>query len=244
MRPLPACPTPSHARLRTSGLALLVVLALAGCSDAGPSADPSAEATSSGTQGGTEGGSAVLQPGRPGEPATTVAPDDVTSSGDQEWNHDDVAFAQMMIPHHAQALVMSRLARTRAASDDVRRMAARIRAAQAPEIQVMAQWLAERNLNVPRAADDPSAYDHSEHGHQGMPGMLTEAQLRTLRDATGARFDRLFLTGMVAHHRGAVEMVDDVAVGGTDLRISEIATDIAAGQAAEIKRMRRMLSAL
>ncbi|MQW77511.1 DUF305 domain-containing protein [Nocardioides sp. dk4132] len=182
----------------------------------------------------------VIVPGKPRETARTVGPDDIEV--EDPWNHADVAFLQMMIPHHAQALVMSELADTRASDPRVRRLAERIGAAQRPEILVMAGWLEERGAEVPRASEDPSAYDHGEHGHNEMQGMLTPAQIKALERASGPEFDRLFLEGMIGHHEGAVAMAEDVARDGAHVRVSEIASDVMVGQQDEIDIMRRMLA--
>jgi uncharacterized protein (DUF305 family) len=184
----------------------------------------------------------VLQPGRPGEPAPTVGPEQTLD--EDEWNHADAAFMQMMVPHHGQALVMAQLAEVRAHSPAVQALARRIRGAQGPEIIMMAAWLDERGIDVPNAAEKPGD-DHGAHGHsgmQGMQGMLSEEEMEQLRSASGRRFDRLFLDGMIVHHQGAVDMAETVAREGVDVRVSEIAADVAAGQSAEIQRMRELLA--
>lgn len=196
-----------------------------------------------GAAASTEGGSTtvrVLQPGRPGEAAREVE-DPGQVAVEESWNHADAMFMQMMIPHHAQALEMARLARSRAEDARVSVLAERIRAAQGPEIRMMAAWLDERGVEVPRAAEDPAGYDHAAHGHAGMKGMLTAEEMDRLRSSRGRAFDRLFLTGMIAHHRGALAMVDDVVPEGVDVRVSELAADVAATQAAEIARMKDLL---
>ena len=170
-------------------LPAVLVAALGGCSS---DAEPAAKSGSDGPR--------VIQPGAPGEPATTVSPEAVDRS--DEWNHTDVAFLQMMIPHHAQALEMSALAGRYAQDERVRRLAERIRASQAPEIQAMSAWLAERNMEVPRPGDDPKKYDHGQHGHNSMLEVLTPAQMSQLAAARGARFDRLYLRGMIRHTPG------------------------------------------
>ena len=184
----------------------------------------------------------ILQPGRPGEEAETIGPDDVPEGAD--WNHTDVAFVQMMVPHHAQALEMSALAPKRADSLQVLALARRIKGSQGPEVMTMSSWLQTRDIEVPKAGEDPSSYDHGEHGHMEMEGMLTREQMAELEAASGARFDRLFLRDMIGHHQGAVEMAQQVAVEGTDLQVSEIAADVNTGQAAEINRMRDLLREL
>lgn len=206
-------------------LAAALVVALGGCS-------PDSEAD----------GPKVLQPGAPGEPNKSGDPDPTERSN--EWNHTDVAFMQMMIPHHHQALEMSALADKHARSKSVRTLAERISGAQAPEIQAMSAWLDERNIEVPRVGDDPKKYDHSEHGHNAMMGMMTPAQMKELSAARGERFDRLFLKGMIRHHAGAVDMAEDAAQDGTDVIVSEMTADVAAIQSAEINRMQDLLAQL
>lgn len=184
----------------------------------------------------------IVQPGKPGEAASTISPDDVPE--EPTWNHTDIAFMQMMIPHHDQALEMSRLAETRTESKAVRSLAARIKAAQGPEIMSMAAWLDQRGLEVPRHGDGAGDFDHSQHGHDEMTGMLTPDEMAELADARGTRFDRLFLRGMIAHHRGALTMASRASQEGTDLRVSELAADVSASQSAEIQRMRELLRSL
>ena len=185
---------------------------------------------------------ALRQPGEPGEPNATRDPGDVEP--EEQFSHSDAAFVQMMIPHHAQAIVMSELARKRASDRRVKVMADRIRAAQGPEILAMAAWLEERNLDVPSAAEDPSEWDHSEHGHNAMHGMLTHEQLDRLKAACGREFDRVFLRGMIQHHRGAIAMADDAAPESSDVRASEMMGEVAAVQSGEIARMRDLLAEL
>ncbi len=215
-------------------LPAVLTVVLAGCSSDKEPAARSAESASDGPK--------VIQPGGPGEPATTGSSDPVDRS--EEWNHTDVAFVQMMIPHHAQALKMSELARRYARDTRVRSLAERIRGSQAPEIQAMAAWLEERSMEVPRIEDDPMKYDHGQHGHNSMMGMLTPAQLKQLAAARGARFDRLFIHGMIRHHAGAVDMAVDAAKDGIDQIVSEMTADVAATQSAEISRMRDLLTEL
>ncbi|WP_435770624.1 DUF305 domain-containing protein [Nocardioides sp. SYSU DS0651] len=209
--------------------ALAAALALSGCLEKEDSGEP-------------EVSSKVIQPGGPGEEASTLAPS--ATAEHAEAAHDDVAFMQMMIPHHAQALTMSKLAPSRAQSPEVKALARRILAAQRPEILMMAAWLTERNLAVPSAEDDPTDFDHGEHGHATMHGMLTDEQMRELRAASGPEFDRLFLERMIQHHEGAITMADTVATAGTDVQVSELASEIVIGQGAEIDRMRELLEQL
>jgi uncharacterized protein (DUF305 family) len=216
--------------------AILGAAVVTGCSPSGTAED------AGGTTTAGAGDVKVIQPGRPGEAAETVDPQDVET--ESEWNHADVAFVQMMVPHHDQALEMSRLAASRASDERVLSLARRIRGAQGPEIIELAAWLDERNIDVPRAGDDPEEYDHGPHGHGSMAGMLTEQQMDELAAASGRRFDRLFLHRMIGHHEGAIAMADDVAGEGADVRVAEIAADVATGQSAEIRTMRELLGRL
>lgn len=179
----------------------------------------------------------------------------------RHYTQADVAFMTGMIHHHAQALVMSRMATTHGASPALQTLAARIINSQLDEIGLMQRWLRERDLPVPQvdesgrvhASDDADAgADHHGHGADGGPevamaGMLSPAQIQRLDEARGTEWNRLFLTYMIQHHQGARVMVDrlfstDGAAQGDEA--FQIAANIDADQAAEIDRMQRMLTAL
>jgi uncharacterized protein (DUF305 family) len=173
------------------------------------------------------------------------------------YTEADVRFFTHMIPHHAQAILMSRLASTHGAGIEIRRLAARIINAQQDEIAIMQQWLADRQKPIPEAhthLHPPASGDHSQHaqhmqqmqGHAGMPGMLTAAQLQQLDAARGGEFDRLFLTFMIQHHQGAVQMIKDLLAAGAahDETTFRLAADINVDQTTEIARMQRMLAAM
>ncbi|MCG8469643.1 MAG: DUF305 domain-containing protein [Gemmatimonadetes bacterium] len=165
----------------------------------------------------------------------------------------DVTFMTGMIAHHAQALVMSRLASSHDASPAVRTLTGRIINAQNDEIAVMSRWLRERERHVPEIEIDGitltiDGVDHAGSGHaMHMPGMLTLDQLRALDRARGAEFDRLFLELMIQHHNGAVAMVHELfAIDGAaqDDLTFKLASDIQVDQITEVARMERMLEAL
>lgn len=242
--------TSSHRPLRRTALAALAAaLTLSGCSgseSSGGSADdessdpaPSAAASPSPESGD---GPQLVQGGEPGEEASEVPSD--TTVAPQEWSHEDEMFMQMMIPHHAQALEMTELAAEHARDRRVRLLAERIEAAQGPEIAMMAAWLEDRNLRVPRADDAADEFDHGEHGHTEMAGMLTPAQLDKLAAARGTAFDRLFLRYMIGHHEGALEMADETAGGGLDVIAGETRDGVSSSQSAEIARMKQVLADL
>lgn len=163
----------------------------------------------------------------------------------------DVDFMQGMIHHHAQALVMSRLADANGASPSVRTLAARIINAQSDEIATMQNWLRARAQPVPELHEmNGTLMVHMPAGHDGhhahMPGMLSDAQLAELRAATGAAFDRLFLTFMIQHHKGAVTMVEALFKSdgaGQDEQVFKFASDAQVDQTTEIARMELMLNA-
>jgi uncharacterized protein (DUF305 family) len=160
----------------------------------------------------------------------------------------DVRFVNGMIGHHAQAVVMARLAPTHGASRAVRTLAARIINAQQDEIALMQQWLRDRRQPVPEFQVTGTTIVVSGAGHAvHAPGMLSDAQLAELDRGRGPEFDRLFLTFMIQHHRGAVAMVHELlATDGAaqDGAIFKFASDIRVDQSTEIARMERMLAAL
>lgn len=170
----------------------------------------------------------------------------------------DVAFMQGMIPHHAQAVIMARWAPTHGARADVQTLCRRIEIAQTDEIRLMRRWLAERHQDVPDSMSTKHTMkmggmamgDMNMPGMAGMqddmlmPGMLTDAQMRALDAARGSEFDRLFLTGMIGHHQGAIAMVRELFAhgdAGHDDTVFRFASDVEADQSAEIHKMQLML---
>ncbi|MEV0185594.1 DUF305 domain-containing protein [Streptomyces sp. NPDC050625] len=151
-------------------------------------------------------------------------------------NAQDVSFAQGMIPHHQQALEMARLASSRASSAQVKELAAGIEKAQDPEISTMTGWLKAWGEEVPMAG---MQMDHS--GHSGMAGMMSTEDMAALKKATGKDFDTMFLTMMVDHHKGAVEMATAEKTKGEYGPATGMANDIVTAQNAEIKEMNRLL---
>jgi uncharacterized protein (DUF305 family) len=186
--------------------------------------------------------SEILQPGRPGEPMETLDPD--TTLSPEPASQGDKAFVQMMVPHHAQALEMCELARTRARDEQVADVARRIEGAQGPEILSLSSWLQTHGIEVPTSTKD--ATGHGAHqGHETtMPGMLTDREMGELRSARGPAFDRMFVKRMIQHHQGAVAMADDELTSGREQMALEMAGEIQAGQAAEIQRLREILARL
>jgi len=162
----------------------------------------------------------------------------------------DVDFMVGMIGHHAQALIMSRLAPTNGASSSVQTLAARIINAQNDEIALMQSWLRDREQAVPQVHIDGlnlMVHGGGDHHAHHMPGMLTQEQLEELAAAHGKEFDRLFLTYMIQHHDGAVTMVEELfSVDGAaqDEAAYKLASSIHVDQITEIARMQKMLDEL
>jgi uncharacterized protein (DUF305 family) len=155
-------------------------------------------------------------------------------------NAQDVAFAQGMIPHHQQALEMARLAADRASSAKVKDLASRIEKAQDPEIRTMTGWLTSWGEDTPSATESMPGMDHSG-GHAGMPGMMDSGAMDELEKASGAEFDTMFLTLMIEHHEGAVEMATTEKDKGGYGPATAMADDIVTGQTAEIAEMKQLL---
>jgi uncharacterized protein (DUF305 family) len=156
-----------------------------------------------------------------------------------------VQFMSGMIGHHAQAIVMAGWGPSHGASPAVQALCERIAVSQTDEIKFMQDWLTKRHQPVPPT--DPSGYTMPGMTHPMlMPGMLTPAQMTELDQARGARFDRLFLTDMIQHHQGAIDMVHQLVTSGDaeDDALAMYATNVEADQSAEIGRMQRMLSAM
>ena len=150
---------------------------------------------------------------------------------------------QGMIMHHAQAVEMTALIESHTENKDLRLLGARISHSQSEEIRFMKRWLAARGEPTELPMPDMAGMDMSKH-EMLMPGMLTAKQMEALRQARGAEFDRLFLTGMIQHHSGALIMVKDLydsAGAGQDAELFNFTTDVDSGQRAEIRIMQNML---
>ena len=157
----------------------------------------------------------------------------------------DVNFMSGMIHHHAQAIIMAKMAPTHGASPAVRTLCDRIINAQQDEIVAIQRWLRDRNQVVPEATATGMKMNMNGMEHEMlMPGMLTDAQMKELDAARGPQFDRLFLTGMIQHHRGAVSMVADLfnTFGAAQDELTfKFASDVQVDQTTEIRRMEKML---
>jgi uncharacterized protein (DUF305 family) len=188
----------------------------------------------------------VVQPGAPGQPTQVLPP--TTRAKLPPRSPKDVEFMQGMIMHHAQAVEMTALIESRTQNKDLRLLGARISQSQSDEMNFMKRWLEARKepLMAPMPEMDMNmpGMDMSSHHHMLMPGMLTPSQMDALKKAKDAEFDRLFLTGMIQHHNGALQMVKelfDTAGAGQDGELFNFASDVDSGQRAEIKIMQTML---
>ena len=157
----------------------------------------------------------------------------------------DIRFMSTMIHHHAQAIVMAKMAPTHGASESVQRLCQRIINAQTDEIAMMTRWLQDRNQPVPEPNPAGETMQMGGTTHTMlMPGMLTEEQMKQLEAARGPEFDRLFLTFMIQHHRGAVTMVQELVSNrgaANDETVFKFAADVNVDQTTEISRMLEML---
>jgi len=150
----------------------------------------------------------------------------------------DVEFMQGMIAHHAQAIVMSRMAESHGANPQVLKLSNKIDQSQVPEIRIMQGWLQRNHQYVP---------DTSSWHHVMMSGMLTPEQLKELDAAKGVEFDRAYLQMMIQHHAGALRMVDDLfnsALAGQEVDVNVFANDVVTAQTTEIGIMQKLLTQL
>jgi uncharacterized protein (DUF305 family) len=155
---------------------------------------------------------------------------------------------QGMIMHHGQAVEMTALIDSRTQNKELRLLGARISHSQSEEMRFMERWLQARDkpTTMQMAAMPGMDHMHMSDHQMLMPGMLSAKQMDALKKAKGKEFDRLFLTGMIQHHNGALVMVDEMfksAGGGQDADLFNFATDVDSGQRAEIKIMQEMLAA-
>ena len=147
-------------------------------------------------------------------------------NSDGAFSSQDIMFAEMMIPHHEQAIEMSELAFANTTNPDVLALAEQISGAQEPEIELMKSW--------------PGVNSMGHAGHT-MAGMLDQNEMEMMRNSTGADFDRLFLEGMIKHHEGAIEMAEMI-IDSSNPEVAKLGSSIIASQEAEIKAMKALLS--
>ncbi len=196
----------------------------------------------------------IVQPGAPGTANKTLTKDAATATeAPKPPSKADVDFMQGMIMHHNQAVEMTELLKTRTKDPAIQELGKKIDVSQTDEMRWMKQWLTERGL--PISADLMAGMDMKGMDMKNMkgmmdmsmpmmPGMLTPAQMDALRKASGPEFDLLFLTGMIQHHTGALQMVKDLFANpgaGQDPQLFDFASDVDNTQQAEIDIMRHLL---
>jgi uncharacterized protein (DUF305 family) len=149
------------------------------------------------------------------------------------FSGSDIMFAQMMIPHHQQAVDMSTLAETHTTNPELLALAKQIKDAQAPEIKQMTGWI----------SDSGSSMDMGHDMGMGMGGMLSDGQMTALENATGPEFDKLYLEGMIGHHEGAIHMAQMVT-DSSNAEAKQLGENVVKSQTAEIAQMKKMLAAM
>lgn len=180
------------------------------------------------------GGMPGMDHGGSTSPASAAAEAGKTArAGD--FNDADVTFAQMMTPHHEQALAMAKLADGRASDAAIKDIAAKIEKAQGPEITTMKGWL--RSWGKPEAMSDMPGIDMSG-------GMMSDKDMKELRAMKGAEFDKMFAQMMIEHHNGAIAMAKNEQKRGKNADVVKMAQDVVTGQSAEVKQLQSILDRL
>ncbi|WP_299165546.1 DUF305 domain-containing protein [uncultured Arthrobacter sp.] len=213
--------------LSLAALSVAAVVALAGCGGDTDTGAPVSDAPASAGATPSEGSAGNSSP---------------SSSVSEEHNEADVMFAQMMIPHHQQAVEMSDVMLAKEdVSAEVTDLATRIKEAQAPEIETMTGWL--EAWGEPVAVESMEGHDMGSMGG-GMDGMMSEDQMAELEAAEGEEAARMFLESMTAHHNGAVAMAQEEIENGENPDAIALAEAIVEAQEAEIEEMEQLLGEL
>ncbi|MEU4235131.1 DUF305 domain-containing protein [Nonomuraea sp. NPDC026600] len=183
---------------------------------------------SSGSDGDSAGHDEMASGNAPAAVTTSAQPSESAT-----FNDADVMFAQMMIPHHEQAVDMADMASTRGTDAEVKELATKIKAAQDPEIQTMKGWLTDWGKSAPEGG----------MGH-AMPGVMSEEDMTKLEAAKGKAFDKLFAEQMIAHHKGAIEMAETEQTSGSNPKAKELAKTIETAQQAEVEQLQKIVDRL
>jgi uncharacterized protein (DUF305 family) len=230
-------------------LGMAIVLAACGAG----SGATTHSATAGAASGGTSAAAATTSSGMAGMPGMSSEAGGMSSGGmagmsyppvtpgpaaTGAHNAQDVAFATAMIPHHGQAVEMADMILAKTSNPQVKALAQQIKKAQSPEIVTMSGWLKGWGQKVP----EPHAAMSGEMGSMGMTGMMTDAQMKQIEDASGPAADRAFLTLMQEHHAGAIAMAKTEIAKGTNPEAKKLAKAVIAGQSAELTQMRTMVS--
>jgi uncharacterized protein (DUF305 family) len=197
----------------------------------------------------TQSSPPIVQPGAPGQATQVVGAEQARDLSKVGATPADVKFMQGMIHHHAQAIDMTELLKTRTGSEGMKKLGMRIQVSQTDEIKMMQNWLRAHGQEAP----DPHAMHMPgmimpgmDHGPM-MAGMLTPEEMVKLAGLKGLEFDRFFLQGMIKHHEGAITMVKELFASpgaAQDSAIYAFASDVVADQQMEIDRMSGMLAAI
>jgi uncharacterized protein (DUF305 family) len=185
----------------------------------------------------------LIQPGAPGKPDKILTEATTAGTGQQGPTQADVKFMQGMIMHHNQAVEMVALMAGRTKNAKLLEFGQRISISQTDEMKFMKRWLTYRDKPLMDMGEMAGTKDRMDMPL--MPGMLTPQQMEALRKATGPKFDRLFLTGMIQHHTGALTMLDDLfgtPGAAQDMQLFDFTADIGVTQQGEIDAMRNMLA--
>lgn len=243
---------PNSRTYATGALLLAAALALAGCGGDHEGHDEAAQAPTTQTETGAGAG--------------TGAETGTETAAKPQFNSADVLFVQGMIPHHAQAIDMAALAEGRTKNAQVLKLATAIHGAQDPEIEQMTGWLKAWGKPLPsdmvedsHAEEETDEHAHAEgetddhghtaeeeaapHGHGGEGGMMTAAQMASLKKLKGKAFDKQFLTLMIEHHAGAVTSAKQTIERGLNPDVKKLCQAIVKGQNAEIVLMKKLLKA-
>ncbi|MBO6795986.1 DUF305 domain-containing protein [Maricaulis sp.] len=188
----------------------------------------------------------IVQPGAPGENSRALTREQSLELGQSSYIEADARFMQHMIVHHGQAVDMGALVEGRSRNEGVRLMAERIALTQESEIAMMRTWLTRRGESTEMQGHHGHHMNHQMDPNVPiMPGMLSPVQMDALAASSGAEFDYLYLTGMILHHQGAIDMVNELLSqpgAGEDPELSEFLSAVVADQSTEILRMQNMLA--
>ena len=156
------------------------------------------------------------------------------TSSESSFNDADVMFAQMMLPHHEQAIELADMALdpTLMAGEQVKTLASQIKSAQDPEIDLMTQWLTDWEKPL---------MDMSEEHDMSMDGMLSVDEIAALGQLMGEEFDQAWATAMIAHHKGAIKMAETVKDDGQSTLVQDLANLIMQAQQSEIAVLETLL---
>ncbi|MGK4219143.1 DUF305 domain-containing protein [Kocuria marina] len=212
-------------------LALASALALAGCGTSGEETAGEAPETTTSAAAGTRS-----------TDTATATPSTSAQAVTEEHNDADTMFAQMMIPHHEQAVQMSEVMLAKDDLDpDIEALANKIVAAQGPEIDQLKTMLETWGEPTSMESGGMEGMDHGSDSGAGMEGMMTEEQMQELEAAEGTEAAEMYLTMMTAHHRGAIDMAQEEVAEGQNPQAIEMAQKVIEDQEAEIQEMERLL---